>query len=258
MPEYVILPGRRWAVSDVALADLTREASWVQWDARPPDATPSTVFDCLRNQAFDRQLDLKAALAAGGVSDIPSALMDALLKLTFECPPTAFEPGDASVVLYRTDTGNRLHLPDCTHLRGVDIIAATAAERETMAICSLCRNELDGVGRTRFETIEAALVDTGAPQHARAELTRLLNEVEWEDVYTPNSKSYAAVTRGGRIVASAGKTYVYYADRPMVYLPEYLWSEGGGGAVQPPLHGDKCPRHPWYERSVTGACPECD
>ncbi|MDQ2783313.1 MAG: hypothetical protein M3Y26_12390 [Actinomycetota bacterium] len=44
-----------------------------------------------------------------------------------------------------------------THARRVLRSSATEQERRTMPVCLLCQVELDGVGRTYFDTIEDAM-----------------------------------------------------------------------------------------------------
>lgn len=118
----------------------------------------------------------------------------------------------------------------------------------------MCRKELAGEGRTSHETIEAALEDIRAPRHNSAELARLLGAADFDAIHVPFSRSYVAVTRRGRAVAWAGKTYVDFVDREMVQLADYV-PGGGGGAAQPDAAwgATVCPDcH--VRRSVNGSC----
>jgi hypothetical protein len=156
--------------------------------------------------------------------------------------------------LVHTATGGRLHIRLCPHVFGVEnLVPATSADRETTPVCSWCQAELDGVGRTRHESIETALADSGAPQHARPELARLLRIVEHDTVYVPNSRSYVAVARDGVIVASAGKTYVWYPDRPVVQLDDYASATGASATPGPEDWGEIC-ESCFTTRSKNGSC----
>jgi len=157
--------------------------------------------------------------------------------------------------LFRTAGGSRLHIRPCPHIQGVEVVPATAADLEERAVCSWCAAELAGEGRTYHRTVEEALADMGAPQHATPELARLLKLVDFDDVFVPFSRSYVAVSSGGLGVAWAGKTYVDYRDHPMVMLPDYA-PGGGGGAEISQAWGPDC-RVCFTSRSRNGACG-CD
>lgn len=161
-----------------------------------------------------------------------------------ELDPATSAEGPADVPLFRTATGDRLHVRQCPHLLDKVVLPASAADLASHEVCAMCRKELAGEGRTAHETIEAALQDIGAPRHNSAELARLLAVADFDAVHVPYSRSYVAVTRRGRAVAWAGKTYVDYADREMVQLPDYA-PGGGGGAARPD------------ESWGTAVCPDC-
>jgi hypothetical protein len=74
---------------------------------------------------------------------------------------------DKTAPLYRTATGKRLHLMECPHVHGVELILAVEGTHE---ICTWCLAELSGEGRTYHASIEDALRDMGAPEIAIAEL----------------------------------------------------------------------------------------
>lgn len=156
--------------------------------------------------------------------------------------------------LFRTAGGGRLHIRPCPHIHGAQILAATAQDAKTLSLCAWSAAELAGEGRSYHDTVEEALADMGAPQHATPELARLLKVADFDEVFVPFSRSYVAVTRDGMSVAWAGKTYVDYRDRPLVTLPDYA-PGGGGGAADP----DKWLDQPtclecFTKRSITGAC----
>ena len=159
----------------------------------------------------------------------------------------------ASIELFRTATGEKLHIRPCPHVLGVELLAATDADRAARAVCSWCAAEISGLGRTYHDTVEAALDDMQAPQHARPELARLLKEIEFDTVFVPYSRSYVAVAKDGKGVAWAGKTYVAYADgRPFVALPDYA-PGGGGGAERNEAWGAVCPSC-FTQQALTGRC----
>lgn len=142
--------------------------------------------------------------------------------------------------LFRTEGGGRLHLRPCPHIHGAEILAATAQDAETHPVCGWSAAELAGEGRTPHGTVEEALADMGAPQHAAPELARLLKLTTYDGVFVPFSRSYVALTLDGMSVAWAGKTYVDYRDRPLVALPDYA-PGGGGGVERSELWGSTCP-----------------
>lgn len=126
---------------------------------------------------------------------------------------------------------------------------------DSRPVCAWSQNEIDGTGRTYHATLEDALTDFGAAQHSRAELTRLLNEVEWDQVFVPNSRAYVIVMRGNRPVAWAGKNYVNYPDRPTVELPDYVGRDADGPREPEGAWGQTC-MDCHQQRSLSGAC-EC-
>ncbi len=112
---------------------------------------------------------------------------------------------------------------------------------------------MDGVGRTYHDSVEAALGDMGASQHARPELARLMNEVDWDQVFVPYSRSYVCVLKEDRPMAWCGKSYVDYPDRPTVTLPGFIGREGDGGRKPEGVWGATCPDCN-EARSLFGAC----
>ena len=154
--------------------------------------------------------------------------------------------------LFRTQTGGRLHVRQCPHVQGVEVLIP-AEVSSAQPVCDWCEKELAGEGRTYHDTVIDALRDMGAAGHAIPELERLLNEVEWDQTFVPFSRSYVAVSRAGRGVAWAGKTYVAYHDRPSVLLPDFVLTGGGAMAKRPEIWGDTCPDCN-EARSLSGAC----
>ncbi len=154
--------------------------------------------------------------------------------------------------LFRTATGRKLHLQECPHVLGVELIAAPAG---TYEICTWCLAELSGEGRTPHETIEDALRDLGAAEAAIRELAGHLRGIEHDLVYVPFSRAYVALAKDGLGVAWAGKTYVAYRDRPTVFLPDYV-GVGGSGVPVRDNWGATCTIH-FVQRSLNGTCESC-
>lgn len=165
-----------------------------------------------------------------------------------------FPDADLSTVeLFHTATGQKLHIQPCPHVLGVELISASDSDRAAREVCTWCAAEISGFGRTYHETVEDALEDLQAPQHARPELARLLKEVDSDTVFVPYSRSYVAVAKDGKGVAWAGKTYVAYADgRPFVALPDYA-PGGGGGVEREEPWGEVCPSC-FTSRALSGRC----
>lgn len=233
----------------------------MEWDAKPvandPVEAAAFVFASLVDHAFDTERAILGALEA--IADVPTPVRRALVDASYQVIASMPTPGDPDVRLYHAVLGGKLHLPDCPHVRAVDLIEASHSDRSSMLVCaSWCQRELAGEGRTYHDSIAAALEDMGAPHHARSELERLLNEAECDTIFVPNSRAYVAVTRAGKATAWAGMTYVGFTgpEPRIVYLPEYV-SGGGGGNAHDGRRGDICPIH-GYDMSVTGICWGCD
>lgn len=156
------------------------------------------------------------------------------------------------VELFRTATGMKLHIQPCYHVLGVELIAASETDLAEREICTWCQAEIDGFGRTYYDSIESALEDLNAPQHARPELARLLRLTDFDTIHVPYSRSYVAVSKNGQGVAWAGKTYVDFVDRPLVPLPDYA-PGGGGGSERVEAWGETCPKC-FTSRSIAGDC----
>lgn len=155
--------------------------------------------------------------------------------------------------LYKTATGQRLHLRQCPHVLGCELIEVVEGSHD---ICSWCLAEISGVGRTPHTSIEDALRDMGAPEVVVPVLARHLRTVEHDDIWVPFSRSYVALGKAGRGVAWAGITYVAFRDRPPVLLPEYVAAGRSAGTPLRDAWGDVCPRH-FLARSLSGECEGC-
>ncbi|MGN6605642.1 MAG: hypothetical protein ACTHMS_01340 [Jatrophihabitans sp.] len=259
--EAAVIEGRRWAVTPAALSGLIDDRRWKEWDGRPAAAEPREAaeldFAGVLDQVFDTERAMLAALE--GFADVPTPVRRALVDASYQVLASMPTPGDPAVPLYRAVSGGKLHLPDCPHVRAIDLVEASGSDRASFAVCaSWCQRELAGEGRTYHNTLAAALDDLGAPHHTRPELERLLNQVEYDTIFVPNSRTYVAVTRAGKATAWAGMTYVGFtgAEPRIVYLPDYI-AGGGGGKEKDERRGEICPVH-GYEMSVTGVCWGCE
>lgn len=161
----------------------------------------------------------------------------------------------ATIELFRTATGQRLHIAECPHVLGALLFEATEQDQASREVCRWCAAELAEEGRTYHDAIEAALLDMGAPQHVVPELARHLSTVEHDRVFVPFSRSYVAVARDGRSMAWAGVTYIGFRDGRKVLLPGYA-PGGGGGNRTSDAWGETC-LDCFTSRSLMGECG-CD
>ena len=157
--------------------------------------------------------------------------------------------------LYRTATGERLHIGACPHILGVDVEPATPADLLAMSVCHWCRQELDGVGRTYFDTLEDAMRVFGTRAGTEGLVRDALRFVDWDQIWVPYSHSYIALGREGQGVAWVGKTYVVPHAGAFIELPGYAPGSGGGSGRDDQV-GKLCPVH-FITMSLTGVCDLC-
>jgi hypothetical protein len=163
---------------------------------------------------------------------------------------------DRAVQLFRTATGQRLHVPGCPHV-GSALQPATAADVSTLAVCSWCQAEIDGQGRTYYNTLEEAMRALGCHEGTHRLIREALRSVRYDDVWLPHSESYVALGLGGPGVAWIGKGYVFVkATGVYTELPGHRPSRGGGAARNERV-GEICPTH-FVARGLNGACDLCD
>jgi hypothetical protein len=153
--------------------------------------------------------------------------------------------------LYRTATGDRLHIRECPHLVGKEVFIASDRE-----VCDICARELRGEGRTYYADLSEGLRALGGPQGNWPLIVEHLAAVEHDSVWIPYSRSYIALGRDGRAVAWAGKTYVEPALGESVELPGFRAGSGGGTAVEE-VWGPVCEVHR-IERARNGSCWMCE
>ncbi len=170
-----------------------------------------------------------------------------------------FDPSpvsQASTGLFRTLTGKRLHIPGCPHVASA-LVEAGTAELLALEVCTWCRAELDGVGRTYYSSMDDALRALGCHVGTHAAIREALRSVSHDQIWLPNSKSYVALGHEGSGVAWVGKGYVFVkATGYFLELPGYRDSAGGGTPRVEP-RGDTCPVH-FVTTSLTGVCDSCD
>jgi hypothetical protein len=170
-----------------------------------------------------------------------------------------YDEGDRAAfppeTLVRSETGGKLHIAQCPHLGGV-FRPATAAERFAMEVCSWCRAELDGVGRTYCDDLSDAMRLFGTHAGTEQLIRDALRFVDYDQIWLPNSRSYVALGREGRGVAWFGKTYVVPVAGQFIELPDYRAGLGGGALARQEV-GQICPVH-FLTMSLTGVCDLCD
>lgn len=154
-----------------------------------------------------------------------------------------------------SQTGAMLHIASCPHVGSV-LREATKEERLSMEVCSWCRAELDGVGRTYCATLEAAMRIFGTHAGTERQIREALRFVAHDQIWLPHSRSYVALGLEGRAVAWFGKTYVAPDRDTFIELPDYAAGSGGGSPRHDQL-GDTCPVH-HIATALTGACDLCD
>ena len=168
----------------------------------------------------------------------------------------AGQDGLAGHDLLRTEGGDRLHIAPCPHLLGHTPREATREESATMQLCFWCEKEVSGHGRTYVDSLDQAMRMFGSHVDTTRLIRRHLRDVEWDQIWIPNSRSYIALGLAGRGVAWVGKGYVMPSRDAFVPLPGFVASGGGGGTPSQESWGEVCPVC-WMQKSVTGECG-CD
>lgn len=164
-------------------------------------------------------------------------------------------PPAVDVPLYRTATGQKLHIPPCPHVQGVPLIEATDETRATREVCTWCRAELDGFGRAYYDSLLDALRAFGAFADTWDPIRALVASLQYDQIWVPYSRSYIALGNGGPVVAWIGKTYVMPVGGELIELPGY-GRRPGGGTPREERVGAVCPRC-YIQMPLKGACPQC-
>src|SRR5687768_12826479 len=106
------------------------------------------------------------------------------------------EPGaslDSQPVMFRAQTGTRVHLPECPHLVGTDACAASATERLRHPVCDWSQAQLGGYGREHFDRLDDAIRKVGVPIGSHATITDALRFVDYDEVFVVHSLTYGAL-----------------------------------------------------------------
>lgn len=155
----------------------------------------------------------------------------------------------------RTASATRTHLVDCPHLVGREVVAVDAPDFGTHPLCEWSRDQLDGTGRSHPATLDDAMRDQGTPVHSRPLIKQYLEGVDHDEIWLPYSRSYVALGRDGRAVATFGKAWIWIRDVGRFDLPGYRGSSGEGRRVAP-TYGDSCPRC-FLQMPLSGTCDQC-
>jgi hypothetical protein len=157
--------------------------------------------------------------------------------------------------LIRTAGGGKLHIRGCSHFSATsELLVATDQDAASLELCTACAAELNGQGRTAFDTVDDAMEAFNMPVEARSRVRELVAHVGADRVWIPYSRSYIALGRDGTRALYIGKTYVWI-DGELTTLPGYAPGGGGGTATAeraiPVCHtcGLELPR--------TGICDNC-
>lgn len=165
------------------------------------------------------------------------------------------EPAPDSPTLYKTLTGQRLHIPGCPHV-GSALVEARPADLLALTVCEWCRAEIDGVGRTYYTSLVEAMRALGCHIGTHQMVSDALRFVRHDQIWLPHSKSYVALGLGGPGVAWVGKGYVFIKEsNAFLELPGYRPSAGGGSPRVERI-GGICPVH-FEATSLTGICGSC-
>lgn len=161
---------------------------------------------------------------------------------------------DADEQLIRTPGGSKLHIEGCSHLTATsDARPASDEDARLLELCVECAAELNGQGRTPFDSLDAAMEEYGVPVDARAKVRELVAPVGADRIWIPYSRSYIAMGKGTTRALYIGKTYVWI-DGERTTWPEY--SPGGGGSSSRERDDVICPTC-GLALPLTGVCDDC-
>lgn len=157
--------------------------------------------------------------------------------------------------LIRTVGGGKLHIRGCSHFSTTsELRVATEQDAASLELCTACAAELNGQGRTAFDSVDSAMEAFNMPVEARTRVRELVAHVVADRVWIPYSRSYIALGKDGTRALYIGKTYVWI-DGELTTLPGYAPGGGGGTATAEraipvcPTCGLELPR--------TGICDDC-
>jgi hypothetical protein len=162
-----------------------------------------------------------------------------------------------SAKVYKTAGGRSLHLAPCPHIHACAVSEATDADLAEHEICKWSQAELDGVGRVYFTTLEDAMRAFHSYSETWATIKHYVAQVEYDQIWIPNSQAYVAVGLRGQTVAWFGKTILGFQDGSRVEMPGYeSWLNSGHvtAAQKQPQICQRC----FVAMPLTGRCVSCE
>lgn len=159
--------------------------------------------------------------------------------------------------LYRTAGGRSLHLAPCPHIHACSVSEATDIDLAGHEICKWSQAELDGVGRVYFTTIEDAMRAFHSYSETWATIKRLVAQVEYDQIWIPNSQAYVALGLRGQSVVWFGKSILGFHDGSRVELPGYEPGLNTGHGISGQKQPQICQRC-FLAMPLTGGCVNCE
>jgi len=157
--------------------------------------------------------------------------------------------------LIRTPGGSKLHVRGCSRFSTTsELRVATEQDANDLALCTACAAELNGQGRTPFNSIDGAMEAFNMPVEARGTVREPVAHVDAERIWIPYSLSCIALGNDGTRALYIGKTYVWI-DGELTVLPGYA-PGGGGGATTAERDSAVCATCR-LELPRTGICDSC-
>ena len=170
-----------------------------------------------------------------------------------------------SASLFRTASGSTLHLWQCPHLSGTDAdkrLPATERDRVRLPQCAWTKDEIAGVGRAYYPTLDAAMEALPIPVENRPRVRELVAAIPFEHMWIPSIGRYVGLgPADGPAVAyvNIGFLEIHRADGG--YDRELFPNFGGGsnGSAQarnPEPPTVLCPIH-HIALPASGICDDC-
>lgn len=112
-----------------------------------------------------------------------------------------------------------------------NLLPVPSDELARIEVCGWCRDEVEGVGRIYFDSLEAAFEHYKAPLDNRPRYREVAATYPYDKVWIPRSGSYIAIGRGDeRALAFFGKGYIETYERGTEELANYGGTGGAGTA----------------------------
>jgi len=166
---------------------------------------------------------------------------------------------ESSIPLFRSAGGKNLHLRGCPHFQATDdagVFPASDDDIATYLVCKWSADEIAGVGRRYFDTLDAALEAYHAPVNNRPQMRAVAAELTYDKIWMPQSGSYIGIALGdSQAQVYFGKTYIW-RDGVTETLPGYTAGAGGGTQQSRERAAEVCPT--CHEQlPATGRCDNC-